>query len=52
MNVQLAEQAAERHVLLGRQHLVAKEDHEVFRQRAMNLVLLTVGQRLAEIDAA
>ncbi len=52
MDVQVAEQAAERHVLLGREHLVPEENDEVLGQRAMDLVLLAVRERLAEIDAA
>ena len=47
MDVQVAEQAAERHVLLGRDLLVAEEDDAVLRQRAVDLVLLAVGQAAA-----
>src|SRR5882757_7065067 len=52
MDVQVAEQAAEGDVLVERDHLVAEEDHRVLGQRAMDLVLLAVGKRPAEIDAA
>ena len=51
MHMQLAEQPAEGQVLVGRDVLVAEEDHEVLGQRAMDLVLLAVGERLAEIEA-
>ena len=43
---------AEGQVLILADVLVAKEDDEVLRQRSMDLVLLPVGQRLAEVDAA
>ena len=56
MNVQLAEFAAEGEMLLRRDVLVAEEDHEIFGERAMDLVHLVVGARvvideLADIDA-
>jgi len=51
MNVQLAEQPAEGEMLLRRDVLVAEEDDEVFRQRAVDFVELPVGERCAEIDA-
>ena len=55
MDVQLAELAAEGEMLLRRDRLVAEEDHEIFRERAMDLVHLAVRalvrDQLAEIDA-
>jgi hypothetical protein len=51
MDVQLAEQPAERHVLVGRDVLVAEEDDAVLGQRPMQLVLLAVAERRAEVDA-
>ena len=47
MDVQLAELSAERQMLFLRQMLIPEEDHGVFRQRAVDLVLLAIGQRLA-----
>ena len=44
MDVQIAELAAEGEMLLRRDVLVAEEDHEVFGQRAMDLVHGAVGQ--------
>ena len=49
MNVQLAEFPAEGEMLLRRDVLVAEEDHEIFGERAMDLVHGPVGQR-AERD--
>src|SRR5215510_12326297 len=46
MHVQLAEFPAEGEMLLRRDVLVAEEDHEVFGERAMDLVDLPVGPRL------
>src|SRR3954453_3661252 len=56
MDVQFAELAPEGEMLLRRDVLVAKEDHQVFGQRPMDLVHLAVWARivrdeLAEIDA-
>jgi hypothetical protein len=51
MNVQLAEPAAKILVLVDREALVAKEDHEVVHQRIMNFLELLVAQRLRQIDA-
>ena len=51
MDVQLAELAAEFQVLLLRDVLVAEEDHEVFGERAMDLVHGAVRQRAREINA-
>jgi hypothetical protein len=51
VDVQLAEQPAEGHVLVGRDVLVAEEDDGILGERAMQLVLLAVRQRLGEIDA-
>ena len=56
MNMQLAELAAEGEMLLGADVLVAKEDHEIFGERAVDFVHLAVGTRfvrdkLADIDA-
>src|SRR5437773_788348 len=56
MYVQLAELAAEGEMLLRRDVLVAEEDHEVFGERAMDLVHLAVGtalavDELADVDA-
>ena len=42
VDVQFAELAAEIEVLLRREMLVAEEDHQVFGQRAMDLVHLPV----------
>src|SRR5262249_62163968 len=57
MDMQLAEVASEREMLLWRDRLVAKEDHEVFGERAMDLVHLPVRagfirDELADVDAA
>jgi hypothetical protein len=52
MNHQIAEQAAERQMLLGRNLLVAEENDEVLGLRAMNFVLLTVGERPRQINPA
>ena len=49
--MQVTEQAAEGHVLVEVDVLVAEEDDAILGQRAMDLVLLAVAQRLAEIDA-
>src|ERR1700753_2985718 len=56
VNMQLAELAAEGQMLLRRDVLVAKEDHEVFGERAVNLVHLTIGAPVpgdqpADVDA-
>src|SRR3984893_2437161 len=56
MDVQFAELAAEGEMLLWADVLVAKKDHEIFGERAMDLVHLAVGARvvgneLADIDA-
>jgi hypothetical protein len=56
MNVQIAEFSAEGEMLLRRYVLVAEEDHEIFGERAMDLVHLPVGRRiaideLADVDA-
>jgi len=51
MDVQVAEQPAERQVLVGRDVLVAEEDDAVLGQRTMDLVVLAVRQRLAEVEA-
>ena len=48
MNVQLAELAAEGEMLVRRDVLVAEEDHEIFGERAMDLVHLAVGARSSE----
>ena len=50
MDVQLAEQAAERLVLLKRQLLVAEEDHLVRHQRVVHFLELLIAQRLRQID--
>ena len=50
--MQLAEQPAEGQMLLRRDVLIAEEDHDVFRERSMDLVHRAVGQRFCEIDAA
>ena len=54
--MQFAELAAEGEMLVGADVLVAEEDHEIFGERAMDLVHLPVGARivrdeLADIDA-
>ena len=56
MDVQFAELAAEGEMLLRRDVLVAEEDHEVFGERAMDLVHLAIGPRIfrdqsADVDA-
>ena len=56
MHVQFAELAAEGEMLVGADVLVAKEDHEIFGERAMDLVHLAIGARvvrdeLADVDA-
>ena len=50
MDVQFAEQAAERLVLVERQLLVAEEDHLMRHQRVVHFLELLVAERLAEID--
>ena len=52
MDVQFAEQPAEGEMLLRRDVLIAEEDDEVLRQRAVELVHRPVGQRAGEVDAA
>ena len=52
MEVQFAEAAAEIEVLVLADVLVAEEDHQVLRQRAVDLLEGLVAQRLREIDAA
>ena len=54
--MQFAELAAEGEMLLRGDLLVAKEDHEVFGERAMDFVHLAIGARivrdeLADVDA-
>ena len=56
MDVQFAKLAAEGEMLLGRDVLVAEKDHEIFGERAMDLVHLAVGAGIvrdqsADIDA-
>src|SRR6185437_620879 len=51
MDMQFAEPAAEGEMLRRRDVLIAKEDHEVFGERAMDFVHDAVGERAAEIDA-
>ena len=56
MDVQFAELAAEGEMLLGRDVLVAEKDHEIFGERAMDLVHLPVGAGIvrdqpADVDA-
>ena len=51
MDVQVAEQSAECQVLVRRDVLIAEEEDAILGQRAMDLVLLAVRERLAEIDA-
>jgi hypothetical protein len=50
MKVKIAKEAAEGEVLLLGQVLVAKEDHGVFGQRAMDLVERPVTERLRQVD--
>src|SRR5262249_6588869 len=52
MKVQLAEATAEIEMLLLADMLVAEEDHQVFSQRAMDLLECLVAKRLGEINAA
>ena len=56
MDVQVAELAAERQMLLWRDVLVAEEDNEIFGKRAMDLVHLPdragiALDQLADVDA-
>ena len=51
MEVQFAETAAERLVLLVRQLLVAEEDHQVLHQCVMDLLEGLVAQRPGKVDA-
>ncbi len=56
MDMQLAELAPEGEMLLRRDVLVAEKDHEIFGKRAMDLVHLAIGGRvafdeIADIDA-
>jgi hypothetical protein len=52
MDVQFAEVAAERQMLLRRQMLIAEEDHGVLGQCSVDLVHLAVRGRSREIGAA
>src|SRR6266566_1712324 len=51
MDMQLAELAAEGEMLLWGDVLIPEEDHEIFGQRAVDLVHGPVGERTSEIDA-
>src|SRR5882757_2402066 len=51
VNMQLAELAAEGEMLLRRDVLVAKEDHEIFGERAMDLVHLAIGARIVRDES-
>ena len=51
MHVQLAEAAAERHLLLVVHLLVAEEDHEVLHQRVVHFLEDLVSHRLRQVDA-
>ena len=51
MQVQVAPQPAEGEVLVGRDGLVAEENHRVLGQRAVQLVDGLVAERPAEVDA-
>ncbi len=51
MDQKLAEQSAERLVLVDAHLLVAEEDHLMRHQRVVQLAHLAVGQRAGEIDA-
>src|SRR6516164_56951 len=50
MNVQLAKPPTEVLLLIHIDRLIAKEDHEVLQQGAMDLVELLIAQRLRQID--
>src|SRR5262245_48047807 len=50
MNVQLAEPPAEVLLLIHIDRLIAKEDHEVLQQGAMDLVELLIAEPLRQID--
>src|SRR5262245_6218821 len=50
MNVQLAEPPTEVLLLIHIDRLIAKEDHEVLQQRAMDLVELLIAEPLRQID--
>ncbi len=50
MDVQIAEQPAERQVLVLAQMLVAEEDHQILGERAVELVDLPVAERLRQVD--
>jgi hypothetical protein len=52
MDMQLTEQPAKGQMLLRRDVLIAEEDHDVFRERSMDLVHCAVGQRFCKVDAA
>src|SRR2546430_7375953 len=51
MDMQLAELAAEGEMLVWGDVLIPEEDHEIFGQRAVDLVHGPVGERTSEIDA-
>ena len=51
MDVQLAEQPAERLVLVERQFLVAEEHHLMRHQRVVHFLELLIAERTAQIDA-
>src|SRR5436309_14831002 len=52
MDRQLAEQTAERLMLIMRQVLVAEENDKVFHQRAVHLLELLIAERAGQIDPA
>ncbi len=46
----IAEDARERHVLLGRERLFTKKDHTVIDERLTQCLTVIVGERLRQID--
>jgi len=47
---QIAEETPERLVLVMRQMLVAKEDHQVFHQRIVDFLELLIAERSRQVD--
>ena len=51
MHVEPAEAAAERLVLLDRQLLLAKEEHQMIHERIVHILELPVSELLGQVDA-
>ena len=49
--VQYAEAAGEGDLLLGRQVLAGEHEHDVLQPRVVDLLVLRVAERLAQVDA-